>query len=151
MMKQYRLVFSWAGLVAFLLVVAPNILWAIWPPPNDVLAHVSAPAGVEIAMSASQWLMIALLVLIERRDMKRERRVSRAFATACGGLLLLYYLLWAAHYMGYAAPLGLLGMAVFPCAYFVLFAVWRRNMAALVPALVFAAIHIGVIATNFMT
>lgn len=150
MIKKYRFGFSWEGLVAFLLVMTPNILWMACPPVNDPLARNSAPAAVEIAMSVSQWLMIALLAVIKRKDAVRGKPASRIFCIACGALLLSYYLLWAAYFMGYAAPLQLLGMAVFPCTYFILFAVWRENMLALVPALVFAVLHIGVTFINFV-
>ncbi len=141
-MKRYKFGFSLKGFLAFLLAMLPNIVWAVIPPFNDVLAASTAAFPVwETIAAASQWLMIAALVLFIHQDPEQEQH-PRQLVGSASFCLAGYYVFWVLYYAGVASPWLFIGMAVLPTAYFVLAALWLKNYIALVPAALFGAIHI---------
>lgn len=149
-MKRYRFGFSKEGLAAFLLAMLPNILWALFPPANDVLSANAAVFPVwEVIASLSQWVMIALLVVLVRADdapVQRNKAMLR-YAAAC---LVGYYACWILYYRGIAGPWLFIAMTVLPTAYFVLAALWLKNRIALVPAALFGTIHIALACITYL-
>lgn len=143
--KQLRFGFSPGGLFAFVLVMLPNILWMLAPPPNDPLAANSAPAVVDALEHASQWVLVAALVLLVSREKGR-----RFFLAAAAVLLAGYYGFWTAYYLGFSAPWMLVGMAVFPPLFFCLTALRLKNFIALFPAVVFGVLHTAVTCINYL-
>lgn len=119
-MKEYQIRFSIKGFVTFLLIMIPNIVWMIYPPVNDVLStNSSRIAIVDIIMSVSQWIMIAMLILIQKVKIE-SRRIDNIYIAACTLCIAIYYISWICYYFGIISSLMLLGMAVFPCCFFVL-------------------------------
>lgn len=148
-LKQLRLGFSPGGLLAFVLVMLPNLLWLLAPPPSDPLAANSAPSALlELLEHASQWVLVATLVLLVNRG---KGRSSRVFLFAAALPLVGYYALWAAYYAGMSPAWLLLGLAVLPPLFFCLVSVWLRNWAALLPAVVFGIAHLAVTCFNYLT
>ncbi len=149
-MKRYKFGFSLKGFLAFLLAMFPNIVWVAIPPLNDVLAANTAAFPVwEAIAAASQWLMIAALILFVHQNAKQERRSKLRIGTAAF-CLAGYYLLWVLYYAGVVSPWLFIGMAVLPAAYFVLVALWLKNDIALVPAALFGAIHIALTGVTYL-
>ncbi len=148
-MKQYHLDFSKEGLAAFVFAMLPNILWALAPPANDVLAANAVVFPVwEAIASASQGLMIAALVVLVRADEPSQRNtVMLRCAVAC---LIGYYVNWVLYYAGIVNPWLFIGMAVLPAAYFALAALWLKNRIALVPASLFGVIHIALACVTYL-
>ena len=73
---------------------------------------------------------------------------------AGGGLwliLALYWGCWALYFGGVTGWPVLLGLTVFPCAAFLLFAVERRNWIAFIPAACFSVLHLFHFWSNYMT
>lgn len=147
--RQLRFGFSPGGLLAFALVMLPNLLWLLAPPLNDPLAANSAPSALlELLEHASQWVLVATLVLLVNREKGRR---SRVFLFAAALPLAGYYALWAAYYAGMSPAWLLLGLAVLTPLFFCLAAVWLKNWAALPPAVVFGIAHIAVTCSNYLT
>ncbi len=149
LVKQLRLGFSPGGLLAFALMMLPNLLWLLAPPPNDPLAANSAPSALlEVLEHASQWVLVAALVFLVSRGQGRR---SRALLFAAALPLAGYYALWAAYYAGLSPAWLLLGLAVLPPLFFCLAAAWLKNWAALPPAVVFGIAHLAVTCSNYLT
>lgn len=147
--RQLRFGFSPGGLLAFALVMLPNLLWLFVPPPSDPLAANSAPSALlELLEHASQWVLVAALVFLVHREKGRR---SRVFLFAAALPLAGYYALWAAYYAGMSPAWLLLGLAVLPPLFFCLAAVWLKNWAALPPAVVFGLAHLAVTCSNYLT
>lgn len=149
-MKKYKIGFSIKGLIEFLLVMVPNIIWEIYPPANDVLStNSSSIAAVNIVMSISQWIMMALLILLRRTavDSKVADKMCVSASAVCLGI---YYVCWICYYLEVVSPLMLLGMAVLPCCFFSLFILWQKIYIVLIPTAIFSALHIGVTCINFV-
>lgn len=146
--KNYKIGLSLIGIIAVALIMLPNIVYLFRVPPNDVLS------GNE----ASYWLwnvlenigrfgvMISLCVVIN----KAAPQPSRAATIAAACLLLIYYALWAAYFVGAFSGLSLVGMAFFPSLFFLLIAWRQRNLIAFTFALLFAIVHIAVTGSNFL-
>ena len=148
--KRYRVGFSKEGLTAFLLAMLPNILWALVPPANDVLAANAMVFPVwEAIASLSQWVMIAALVILVRADTGKGQR-SKAMLCYAAACLVGYYACWILYYSGIACPWLFIGMAVLPTAYFTLAALWLKNRIALVPAILFGTIHIALACVTYL-
>lgn len=140
-MKQYKFGFSAKGLVAFLLMMLPNIVWTIRPPGNDILSAGGGTYPVaELLQAMLQWLMIGALVFIVRQEQPRTDK-AKVFVSCGAVCLLAYYGLWVLYYGGIHGDWLLMGLAVFPALYFVFVALWLQNKIALVPAIAFGVIH----------
>jgi len=149
-MKQYKFGFSIKGLIAFLLVMAPNIVWMIAPPVNDVLAGNSAAApALDIVQNVCRWMVVALLILLVNKSEKKNK-LSKIFIAAAALCLLVYYVSWALYYIGYADPwMVVIGMAAAPSLYFIFVALWLNNYPAVVPGIIFAVIHTAITFINY--
>jgi len=145
-MKRYRVGFVWQGAALFALVMLPNILWELFLS-GDILHRPSVTPGLDIAMAVFQWLFVAAICLV--RTDKADGFTGRSL-TGPGAALLLYWGCWALYFDGAAAWPVLLGLTVFPCAAFLLFAAEQRNWAAFAPALCFAILHLCHFWGNYM-
>ena len=63
---------------------------------------------------------------------------------------LLYFASWAGYYAGITNKVIILGLTVFPCLAFMLFAVDRKNMIAVVPISIFSICHLIYGVVNFI-
>lgn len=149
-LKKYKFGFSPVGFIAVLLPMIPNVLWALLPPVASTLpANGSALPFVDAAGTVSQSLMIALLILLvnKRHRPTTSKWVLAAVAAVC---LIGYLLLWMLYFTAPITPILLLLMAVLPCSYFICVGLFLENYPSLIPASLFALIHIATTATNYL-
>ncbi len=146
-MRRYRLGFVWQGTALFALVMLPNILWEVFLS-GDVLHRPSATPGLDMAMAVCQWLFVAALCLMKNRG---AGRLTPKGLMGPAGALALYWGCWALYFGGVTGWPVLLGLTVFPCAAFLLFAVERRNWIAFIPAACFSVLHLFHFWSNYMT
>jgi hypothetical protein len=148
--KDYGIGFSLKGLVAFMLVMVPNIIWMIVPPPNNPIAGNNAPSPLlESVLVISQATMIALLIMLIPRG-KRAGQGTNIFTGLASICLAGYYGSWIAYYAGIAHPWILVGMAALPSVYFIAVGLWLQNYVSLVPSVVFAITHTAITCFNFL-
>lgn len=138
MWKQYRLGLDGLGLGLFLLIMVPNVLWAVAPPAADPLRLPSVTPRLDLAASVVQAVFVAALSLQKNR---RAAPLHPGLAAGIGGCVLGYFAAWGCYYAGVQYPVLLLTMCVLPCLALLLYARARRNYAALVPGVVFAVFH----------
>lgn len=147
--RKYRFGFSLVGFVAALIPSLANIPWALLPPVSSTLPANDSPVPfVDVAGTVSQALMIALLILLinTRRQPRASKTVLAAVGVAC---LVGYLMLWVWYFNAPITPTLLLMMAVLPSAYFICVALYLQNYPALIPATLFALIHIATTATSY--
>ena len=132
-MKRYRFRPVWPGIALFALVMLPNILWELLLS-GDILHQPSATPGLDTAMAVCQWLLVAALCLL----------------SASASAAALYWGCWALYFGGWTGRSVLLGLTVFPCAAFLLFAAGRRNWIAFVPGACFTILHLCHFWGNYM-
>ena len=148
--KNYRLVFAWQGLLAMLLLQAPNILWALWPPATDPLSlNSTAYPILDIIENASIILLMLSFVFIRPKDGALSPG-ARPLLIAAGASLACYWLLWVLYYCGILHPATLLGMATLPILYYVFLSLRARNYIALPLAVIGAIFHIGITLSNYV-
>lgn len=148
--KKYKLGFSLVGFIACLLPMIPNVFWVLLPPVSSTLpANDSALPFVEVTGTVCETLMIALLIVVAntRRHSTTSKKVLAAVGVAC---LMSYLVLWVLYFTAPITPMLLLMMAVLPSAYFICVGLYLENYPSLIPATLFALIHISTTATSYL-
>lgn len=148
MHRSYRLGFDVWGLVLFLLVMLPNFIWFVFPAPNDVLRTESVTPVVDLIASICQVMTVACLCLVI--NTKRPGLRFSLLAATVVPCIVVYYLSWVLYYAGIAGPRIVLTLAIAPCVAFILFAIDRKNLPAVVFASAFTVCHIVFAVRNFL-
>ena len=148
-MKQYKIGFSVKGLISFVAVMLPNIIWMVAPPANDILAGNSAENPFfDAVLNICRWLTVFALAFVINKN-EKESKYSKFFiaAVVC---LSVYYISWILYYCGSANPwLFVAGLAAAPSLYFIFVALWLKNYPAILPSAIFAVIHVTVTFLNY--
>ena len=145
---RYRFGFDFWGLLLFLLVMVPNFIWFAVPAPDDILRTESVTPVVDIIGSIFQVLTVAGLCFIIRKERSKFRFSPLVVATiAC---LAAYYIGWASYYAGITTPWVILLLTLPPCLAFILFAIDRKNLPAVVSVVGFTVCHCIFGVVNFM-
>ena len=148
MFKKYRIGFEWRGLVLFLAVMLPNFIWFTIPAPNDILRVVSRTPVTDTIATICQVAFIICLCLLIRTD----QRPFRINGTNIGiiALIVAYYICWILYYQRATNIAVIIGLTIFPCIAFLLFAIDRRNTIAVIPIILFTMCHLMYAAVNFI-
>ena len=149
-MNNYNLGFSLKGFLAFMLVMIPNVIWMIVPPSNNPIAANSAMYPLfDIITGISKAMMITLLIILipKKNRHGKGKKIYIKFALFC---LVIYYVMWILYYAGIINPWMLVGMAVFPSAYFIFVELWLNNYIAITPSAFFGIAHIAITFSNFV-
>lgn len=150
LLKAGRLQFGFDGwgLALFLLVMIPNFIWFAISAPDDPLRAASITPTVDAVGSVFQVGMVAALSCLVNRDSAKLRLTP--WIVAAAGCCLLYFLCWAIYYGGITHGNVLLGLTVFPCLAFLLFAADRKNSVALLLGTGFTVCHVIHGVVNFI-
>ncbi|MHA7965348.1 hypothetical protein ACX93W_14475 [Paenibacillus sp. CAU 1782] len=140
-MLHYAWGFSWKGLILFLLVMLPNLLY-IWIPA-PVAKKIEGPGflALSILEHGSQALFVVLLLFLTSTKISS---MQSPYIYGMGGLLLGYYALWVLFFAGMADKTAWMALAVIPVLYFVLAELWLHNIPAILPTLLFGAAHAAI-------
>lgn len=146
--KHYRFGLAWPGILAVVLVMLPNLLYAFYTPPNDVLRGNEAANWLWNALETVGrfGLMITLCIIVHSAAPAKSRVVTIGAIVS----LLAYYALWAAYFAGTVHALALVGLAVFPSVFFLLTAWRQKNGFAFAFSALFAIVHICITWGNFL-
>ena len=140
MLKKYRFGFDVSAVILFLVVMIPNIIWFAVPAPNDVLRKESATAIIDTVASVCQVLFLVSLFVITNKE--RNRLKLSPLLTSSIVCIFLYFSGWVLYYSGIVAPIVILFLTLPPCLAFILFALDRKNMIAVIPAICFTICHL---------
>ena len=146
--EKYKFGFDVAGLILFLLVMAPTFIWMAIPAPNDILKAESTTPMVYAIGSVCQILCIASLCMIINKERGKLRFSPLVIATiAC---VVMYFFGWVLYYSGFTSAWIILLLTIPPCAAFILFALDRKNLPAVVFAIGFTICHLIYGIVNFI-
>lgn len=148
MLRKYKMGFDAWGLILFVVVMLPNLVWFAIPAPDDVLRCESVTPVADMIASASQVLMIFALCAIVRTE--RRKMALSALSMSVALCCLLYYICWVLYYLSVTNAPVIIGQAVLPCVAYILLAIERRNMPALIPAAAFTVCHVIFAVCNFI-
>lgn len=148
MTKTYRFGFDISGLILFLLVMAPTVIWLAVHAPNDVLRTESVTPMVDTIGSVCQFLAIACLCCVINQERGWLRLSPLVVASiAC---IVVYYLGWILYYCGIANAWVILLLTLPPCVAIILFAADRKNLPAVLLASGFTICHLVFAIVNFI-
>ena len=155
-MKNYEFAFSIKGFAVFFAVMLPNILWIAYPPANDLLiTNLSDFPALNNTMFISQWIMLALLMILSRKteietgtETEINNDTNKFYIICCTVSLIGYYVFWVLYYMAIISPIVFIGMAICPSIFFIMFSLSQKNNIALIPAIIYAVLNIGITYSN---
>lgn len=147
-LKAYRFGFDIWGLILFLLVMLPNFIWFAVPAPNDVLRTESATPINDAIASVCQVLTVTCLCFVINQEKSKLRFSS--LVIAAGICIVIYYIGWAMYYSGIVNAWVILLLTIPPCLAFILFAIDRKNLPAVLFANGFAVCHLVFGIVNFI-
>ncbi len=147
-LQNYRFGFDPWGLLLFLLVMLPNFIWFAVPAPNDILRAESATPVVDVIGSVFQVLTVVCLCLVIHKSSSKLRFSPLIIAIII--CVAIYYIGWALYYTANVSPIVILLLTLPPCLAFILFAIDRKNLPAVILATVFAVCHLVFGVVNFV-
>lgn len=148
MLKKYRFGFDISGLTIFLIVMIPSFIWFVVPAPNDILRNESVTTVVDTIGSIFQVLFVAsLCVLINKERNKLKFSPLIISSIVC---IALYFAGWILYYNGFTESPVILSLTLPPCISFILFAMDRKNIFAVVFTICFTICHLIYGVVNFI-
>lgn len=148
MLKKYRLGFDIWGVLLFLAIMIPNFIWFGIPAPNDILRTESITRTLDAVASICQVSFIVLLCGLVNQERKKLRFTPLIIGTLICSLL--YISSWVTYYLGITNAVIILGLTILPCLAFLLFAIDRKNMIAVIPITIFTICHLIYGIVNFI-
>lgn len=145
--KNYELGFDPWGLGLFLLIMLPNFIWFACPAPNDILRNESVTPLLDSIAQVFQVILAASLCALVNTAHSPMKRGLAAGIAAC---VAVYFAGWAAYYAGIANAAVVLALCLAPCGAFLLFALARKNAAAVISAGGFTLCHLIYGIINFI-
>ncbi|MDL2292369.1 hypothetical protein LJC17_02135 [Acholeplasma sp. OttesenSCG-928-E16] len=138
---QFKMGFSFIGLILFALVMIPNIVWVFVPSSNDPLRIESTTPVIDIFQTIFQVLMIASLILLIN---KKEKKLSirTPFLIASIICLIIYYINWVLYYSGTVNLTVLALLTIPPCLSFTFLSIDRKNWFACGLSIIFFMLHL---------
>ncbi|OAB25522.1 hypothetical protein PMSD_27600 [Paenibacillus macquariensis subsp. defensor] len=135
------------GIIAIVLILLPNIIFAFLPPTEVPTDLRNTPIILTVLEQAGR---IACLTLPIVFGMKIAEQHMNFIVILMGVCIVLYYICWIRFFIKGRAydqlfkPLGFIPvpMAVFPALYFTLMGVWLGALIFLIPAVLFSIGHI---------
>ena len=146
--KTYKLGFDISGLILFLLTMIPTFIWMAVPVPTDILRVESVTPMVDAIGFVCQILCIACLCMVINKERSKLRFSPLVTATIV--CVVIYFLGWILYYAGFTNAWVILLLTVPPCAAFILFAMDRKNLPAVVLAVCFTICHLIYGIVNFI-
>lgn len=143
---DYKFGFDIFALLLFILIMIPNFIWFIFPAPNDILREDSVTGTVDIIASIFQVIFIASVCFITNPNKARNKTLIYII-TLC---TVLYFICWILYYINTVNYLIIFGLCIFPCLAFLLYAVERKNITAIISSIIFMICHLIYGTVNFI-
>lgn len=149
MKVKYKFGFEIWGIVLFLAIMVPNMIWSVVPAPDDVLRKESLTPLIDNIASLFQVLMIASMCFL-KNDYYSKLKLNSPLIFLTAVMFLLYFVMWIIYYIGIVNSIVILGLCVFPCLAFLFFMLGRRNYIAIIPLTVFSLCHLAYTVINYI-
>ena len=148
LLQKYKFGFNVSGLVIFLIIMLPNFIWFAFPAPNDILRQESITPIVDTIGSVCQIIFVASLCVVINKE-RDSIKISPLLISSivCIGL---YFSGWVLYYNGIVNTIVIICLTLPPCVAFILFALDRKNIITLIPAVCFTICHLIYGTVNFI-
>ncbi|MEE1218966.1 MAG: hypothetical protein U0L20_03485 [Ruminococcus sp.] len=148
-LKNYTFRFYFLGLIVFMLVMLPNIIWFAVPADNDILREASKTELLDTVASVFQMLTaVGLCTFVNITASKLSVKNPTIILSIIS--LVSYYALWILYYSCIRNPFVFIGLCLFPCLTFIFFELDRKNYIALILTVVFTVLHLLFGVINFV-
>ena len=147
-MRKYKIGFDLWGLLLFLAIMLPNIIWFLVPAPADILRNTSITPVVDTVASVFQVIMVAAICILQNSACRKP--MGRSWRGGIAAAVLLYFAGWEFYYAGVTSTLVIIDLFTVPCVAFILFSLARKNAAALVTGACFMICHMYYGIVNFV-
>ncbi|MDL2300268.1 hypothetical protein LJC01_01340 [Clostridiaceae bacterium OttesenSCG-928-D20] len=148
MFKKYRLGFDFWGLLLFLIIMIPNFIWFVAPAPNDILRADSITPIIDGIGSIAQLAFVASICLLLRKEIDKIKLSKLIIFTMA--MIATYFVGWILYYCGMANTIVIALLTIPPCMAFIIYAVDRKNVIAIIPAVIFTICHVIYGFVNFV-
>ncbi len=146
--KNYRLGIDSKGILLFVIIMIPNIVWFMIPAPVDPLRKESITPSLDLVAQVFQVCMVSALGFLKNKENRKDIKGRTGLSILI--CLILYYLGWILYYTGIVNSILHLDLCIAPCMAFIFFAYRRRNMVALFSAIGFTICHVIFVCVNFL-
>ncbi|MDD7794286.1 hypothetical protein [Clostridium sp. 'White wine YQ'] len=136
---NYYFGFSFYGLIIFLLPMIPNLFYFIRPVPYTLGNNENKHVMLDIIENICRVLFFSMLILVVSRQ---AIEVHSTYIILIAIMLLLYDVFWGFFFIGKVNLIIILGLAIFPVAYFILAEIWLYNYFAIIPTGLFGIVHV---------
>ena len=128
--------FNIYGLLLFLIIMMPNLVWFFIPSKNDILRNETITPIIDTIASIFQVLMVLCLCF---RNKKYDYKYDLLFLIC----VAFYFVCWILYYCTIANGAVILGLIVFPCLSFIFYEIKIKHWIALVPTIIFSLLHLS--------
>ena len=128
--------------------MVPNFIWIAIPAPNDILRTESKTQVIDLIATISQVLFVAgCCCVINKKNTKIKLSPIIIAMILC---VVLYFIGWGLYYLGFVSDFIIVLLTLPPCLAFVFFTIDRKNVIALLPAIIFTCCHLIYGVVNFI-
>ncbi|MGI6734582.1 MAG: hypothetical protein ACOX3C_00070 [Bacilli bacterium] len=145
--KKYKFNLDIWAIILITIILIPNFIWTVLPPQNDVLRVESITKVLDIITMIFQILMIATLSLLKHEKAAKIAFTPLIIITLV--MVIIYFVSWITYYLGVFNLIILLGLTFCPCIAFILAAIDRKNVIALIFSALFTVGHLIFAIANF--
>lgn len=138
--------FSLRGLVIFLLVLLPNLIFFTFPSETSQNVLEDKSAWISFLQNFFQLVLVFMLVVVKST---KKNRIFDIRIIVASIFLVLYYVLWVRYFIGgrdysiISSSMTIsMAMAAFPAIYFILAELWLENKIGAFIALCFGIAHV---------
>lgn len=136
---NYYFGFSIYGLIIFLLPMVPNLFYFIRPVPYTLGNNDNKHVLLDIIENICRVIFFTMLILVVSR---KAIEIQSMYIIWIVLMLILYYVFWGFFFKGKVNLIIILGLAIFPVAYFILSEIWLHNYIAIIPTGLFGIVHV---------
>lgn len=138
--------FSLRGLIIFILVLLPNIIFFAFPSETSQSVLEDKSAWISFLQNFFQLVLVFMLVVVKST---KKNRIFDIRIIVASIFLVLYYVLWVRYFIGgrdysiISSSMTIsMAMAAFPAIYFILAELWLENKIGAFIALCFGIAHV---------
>lgn len=147
-MSKYKFSFSITGIILFICVMIPNIIWAYYPAKNDFLRTASITPKLDMLTSAFQFVLIAIICTVKSTDNKVSR-LKWILNVVMVVSIICYYGSWFAYYADSAHFIFIFLLSATPFLIFGCYIIKNKLYIAFLPLVLFSIGHILFAFFNF--
>ncbi len=148
-MKNYSFQFDRIGVLLFGILMLPTFFWTVFPAANDLLRVASKTPQIDFVAAIIQVVMVFIMCSLTKNKIKKNSHTnSMTYSTIL--CCLAYYISWLLYYRNITTPAVIMALTLFPSLAFLSYQFAKQNWLAVVPTLLFTALHCIHGIVNFM-